>query len=93
MELHLAAEPSDENVLEASDFLLSMNGVSQPDRIGEWDRKTRATRGYVDQPILFNEDDLLLSTPGNNFVAAISEYASWGFFDPAQLRRRYQSLR
>lgn len=75
-----------ENVVAASDFLLLHgNGVSQPERIGEMVRKTRATRGYVDQPILFNEDDhFAFDAPSNNFVAAISEYASWGFFDPGK---------
>jgi hypothetical protein len=33
-------------------------------------------------PILFNEDDHFdFDQPQNNFVAAISEYASWGYFD------------
>ena len=33
-------------------------------------------------PILFNEDDHYgFDRPDNNFVAAIGEYASWGFFD------------
>ena len=33
-------------------------------------------------PILFNEDDHFdFDKPGNNFVAAVGQYASWGYFD------------
>jgi hypothetical protein len=33
-------------------------------------------------PILFNEDDHFdFDQPQNNFVAAVGEYASWGYFD------------
>jgi len=33
-------------------------------------------------PILFNEDDHFdFDKPQNNFTAAVSEYASWGYFD------------
>ena len=33
-------------------------------------------------PILFNEDDHFdFDKPENNFVAAVGEYASWGYFD------------
>jgi hypothetical protein len=48
-------------------------------------------------PILFNEDDHFdFDKPENNMLAAISEYASWGFFDyrldGEGLRQGYQSL-
>jgi CubicO group peptidase (beta-lactamase class C family) len=34
-------------------------------------------------PIVFNEDDHFdFDKPANNMLAAMSEYASWGFFDP-----------
>ncbi len=34
-------------------------------------------------PILFNEDDHFdFDKDENNFAAAVSEYASWGYFDP-----------
>jgi hypothetical protein len=43
---------------------------------GAWD----ADRNPM--PILFNEDDHFhFDRPMNNLVAAISEYAGWGFFD------------
>jgi hypothetical protein len=75
-----------ENVVRVSDFLLIHgNGVSDPNRIAEMVRKTRAVPGYIDKPILFNEDDHFdFEKPMNNFVAALSEYASWGYFDPGK---------
>jgi len=75
-----------ENVVRASDFLLIHgNGVSDPDQIAGMVRKTRAVKGYSPKPILFNEDDHFdFEKPKNNFVAALSEYASWGYFDPGK---------
>lgn len=75
-----------ENVVRTSDFLLIHgNGVSDPKKIAEMVRKTRAVSGYSPKPILFNEDDHFdFDKPMNNFVAAISEYASWGYFDPGK---------
>jgi hypothetical protein len=75
-----------ENVVRASDFLLLHgNGVSEPDRIAGMVRKTRAVPGYSPKPILFNEDDhFAFDQPRNNFVAAIAEHASWGYFDPGK---------
>jgi hypothetical protein len=72
-----------ENVVRASDFLLLHgNGVKDPARIAEMVRQTRQVPGYRPMPILFNEDDHFdFDQPKNNFAAAISEYASWGFFD------------
>jgi hypothetical protein len=70
-------------VLAASDFvLLHGNGVSNPDRIAEMVRQTRAMPAFTPRPILFNEDDHYeFEKPRNSFVAATSEHASWGFFD------------
>ena len=72
-----------ERVVAASDFvLLHGNGVSEPRRIGEMVRKVRALSSYWPKPILFNEDDHFnFDKPENNFVAAINEHTSWGFFD------------
>ncbi len=72
------------NVVKTSDFLLIHgNGVKDPKRISEMVRQTRAVEGYRPMPILFNEDDHFdFDQPENNMVAAISEYASWGYFDP-----------
>ncbi len=73
-----------ENVVKSSDFLLIHgNGVKDPNRIAAMVRETRAVPGYRPMPILFNEDDHFdFDKPQNNFMAALSEYASWGYFDP-----------
>lgn len=73
----------EENVVRVSDFLLLHgNGVSDPKRIAEMVRQTRAVPGYTPKPILFNEDDHFnFNQPTNHFIAAVSEYASWGYFD------------
>ena len=72
-----------ENVVRASDFLLLHgNGVKDPSRIAEMVRHTRNVPGYRPMPILFNEDDHFdFDQPINNFLAALGEYASWGYFD------------
>jgi hypothetical protein len=66
-----------------SDFLLIHgNGVTQPGRIAEMVRQTRAVPGYAPKPVLFNEDDHYgFDQPTCNFTAAIGEYASWGLYD------------
>jgi hypothetical protein len=73
-----------ENVVRASDFLLIHgNGVGDPARIAAMVRETRAVPGYRPMPILFNEDDHFdFDKPTNNLLAALGEYASWGYFDP-----------
>lgn len=75
-----------ENVVRTADFLLIHgNGVSDPARIAEMVRQTRRVPGYTAKPILFNEDDHFdFEKPMNNFVAALSEGASWGYFDPGK---------
>lgn len=76
----------EENVVKSSDFILIHgNGVSDPNRIVEMVKQTRKVSGYRPMPILFNEDDHFdFDKPFNNCVAAISEYASWGYFDPGE---------
>lgn len=71
------------NVVAAADFLLLHgNGVGEPTRIAEMVRQTRQVRGYRGVPIVFNEDDHFdFDRPVNHFVAAVGEYASWGYFD------------
>ncbi len=70
-------------VIRASDFvLLHGNGVTDPNRIAEMVSETRRSPGYTSKPIVFNEDDHDdFDRPWNNFVAATSAGASWGFFD------------
>jgi len=71
------------NVVECADFLLVHgNGVKEPDRIRQMVQQTREVAGYRGQPILFNEDDHFdFDQPDNNFIAAISSGAGWGYFD------------
>jgi hypothetical protein len=71
------------NVVAVADYLLLHgNGVAEPDRIARMVRQTREVPGYRTRPILFNEDDHFdFDKPRNNFTAAVSEYASWGYFD------------
>lgn len=70
------------NVVKESDFLLMHgNSVEDPARIAEMVRQVRVVDGYRPMPIVFNEDDHFdFDQPMNNFIAAISEYASWGIF-------------
>jgi hypothetical protein len=72
-----------ENVIRTADFLLLHgNGVNNPDRIAAMVRQTRQVPGYRPVPILFNEDDHFgFDQPKNNLLAALAEYASWGYFD------------
>ena len=72
-----------ENVVCVSDFLLIHgNGVTDPNRIAEMVDETRQVAGYRPMPVLFNEDDHYdFEQPMNNFIAAISRYASWGCLD------------
>lgn len=72
-----------ENVARVADFLLLHgNGVAGPDQLSALARRCRQVPGYHGQPILFNEDDHFdFDKPKNHFSAAISEHASWGYFD------------
>ncbi|MEX0777628.1 MAG: hypothetical protein WD042_18130 [Phycisphaeraceae bacterium] len=75
-----------ENIVKASDLLLLHgNGVGQPERIRQMVRSVRKGIPGVQRfpgPVLFNEDDHFdFDKPDNNFIAAVSEYASWGYFD------------
>jgi len=72
-----------ENVVRCADFLLLHgNGVSRPERIAELVRLTRLVPDYRPMPILFNEDDHFdFDKPVNNFLAAVSAGAGWGYFD------------
>ena len=75
-----------ENVVRVSDLLfMHGNGVSDPRHIAQMVEETRAVPGYHPMPILFNEDDHFdFDKPLNNFLAALSRGASWGFFDPGE---------
>ncbi|MBI5010161.1 MAG: hypothetical protein HZB98_11065 [Bacteroidia bacterium] len=71
------------NVVTTSDFILIHgNGVSDPRNISLMIDSTRKVPGYIPKPILFNEDDHFdFEKDTNNFVNAVKNYASWGYFD------------
>jgi hypothetical protein len=71
------------NVVGVADFLLLHgNGVHERERIARMVQQTREVPGYRTVPILFNEDDHFdFDKPDNHFTAAVSQYASWGYFD------------
>ena len=72
-----------ENVVRSADFLLLHgNSISNPDDIAALVRQTRRVPGYRPMPILFNEDDHFhFDQARNNLLAALGEYAAWGYFD------------
>ena len=74
----------DDDVAGVSDYIMVHgNGVTEPSRIAEMVEETRALPSYTPKPILFTEDDHFdFDKPENNFVSALSAYASWGYFDP-----------
>ena len=70
-------------VIKTADFILIHgNGVGDPAKIIEMVNKTRKMECYTPKPIVFNEDDHFdFDKPLNNFIAATSTFASWGYFD------------
>ncbi len=74
--------PPDPTLRVADFILLHGNHVEDPDRIREMVRECRANACYQGQPILFNEDDHFdFDADDNNMLAAIGDYAGWGYFD------------
>ena len=72
------------DVAQSADFLLIHgNGVGEPAAFAQMVRRDAGRLpGYHGQPILFNEDDHFdFDKPHNNMLAAVGEYASWGYFD------------
>ncbi len=76
----------DDGVVAVSDYIMTHgNGVTEPSRIAEMVEETRALPSYNPKPILFTEDDHFdFDKPVNNFLSALSVYASWGYFDPGR---------
>lgn len=72
-----------EDIVSVSDFvLLHGNSVDAPGGIRRMVDRCRELAGYAAAPILFNEDDHFdFDKDDNNFLAAVSRYASWGYFD------------
>ncbi len=74
--------PTDAMAAACDFLLLHGNGVKQPDGIRKMVDDTRKLNTYHGQPILFNEDDhFAFDQPDNNFLAAVSRRAGWGYFD------------
>jgi hypothetical protein len=77
------------NIVASSDFVfLHGNGVQNPERMVEMIEEVRAMDVYTPMPIVNNEDDQPWrveaqgwSDDGNNLVASVKNYASWGYFD------------
>jgi hypothetical protein len=77
------SEPTDAVIAESDYILLHGNGIHEPPKIAERVEVTVENRNYNGQPIVYNEDDHFdFDKPENNFLAALSRHASWGFFDP-----------
>jgi hypothetical protein len=70
-------------ITAAADFLLLHgNHVEGPGQIRAMVRDCRALPAYRGQPILFNEDDHFdFEAADNHMLAAIDQYAGWGYFD------------
>ncbi len=70
-------------IVRESDFLLLHgNRVGGPDDVRRMVRECRSAAAYRGQPILFNEDDHFdFDQNDNHFLAAVGEYAGWGYFD------------
>ncbi|HET6428826.1 MAG TPA: hypothetical protein VFJ30_10475 [Phycisphaerae bacterium] len=72
-----------DSVAAAADFLLIHgNGVGEPDGIRRMVDDCRNLPSYRGRPVVFNEDDHFdFDAADNNMLAAVSRYASWGYFD------------
>jgi hypothetical protein len=86
--------PAGVNVVKASDFLLLHgNGPDDPERIRRMIRTSRGVATWRPMPVLINEDDhFRFGEHDNHLIAALSEYVSWGYFDPGKndYREGYQ---
>ena len=71
------------NIIQSSDvILLHGNGQNSTDGIRHMVDVVRSKPEYRGQPIVFNEDDHFdFDQPDNHMIAAVRQYASWGYFD------------
>lgn len=78
--------PAGADVVRASDFLLLHgNGPDDSARIHKMIQASRHTETWRPMPVLINEDDhYRFNEPDNHLHAALSEYVSWGYFDPGK---------
>jgi len=83
--------PPKANVATNADFILVHGNClgQQPQRVTDSIEKVRTILGRP-KPIVFNEDDNYnFDQPANNFFAAMSAHALWGYFD---YRRKGESF-
>lgn len=85
-------KPVNEKIMGSADFLLLHgNGTHHPDSVRLMVRANRAQPYYRPMPVMINEDDHFdFDKADNNFVAAIGEDVSWGYFDYRMNRERYE---
>jgi hypothetical protein len=78
--------PAEANVVRSSDFLLLHgNGPDDPARIRRMIRTSRGVATWRPMPVVINEDDhFRFNEPDNHMKTALSEYVSWGYFDPGK---------
>jgi len=78
--------PAEADVVKASDFLLLHgNGPDDPERVRRMIRISRQASTWRPMPVVINEDDhFRFGDPDNHMLAALGEYASWGYFDPGK---------
>ena len=78
--------PATANVAASSDFLLLHgNGPDDPERIRRMIRTSRALETWKPMPVVINEDDhFRFADAENHMNTALSEYVSWGYFDPGK---------
>ena len=78
--------PAMANVVKVSDFLLLHgNGPDDPARIHKMIKTSRGVPTWRPMPVLINEDDhFRFDDPENHMMAALSEYVSWGYFEPGK---------
>ena len=78
--------PAEASVVQVSDFLLLHgNGPDDPARIRTMIQASRHAATWRPMPVLINEDDhFRFNDPDNHLNAALSEYVSWGYFDPGK---------
>ncbi|MFW5700714.1 MAG: hypothetical protein ACOCWM_03405 [Cyclobacteriaceae bacterium] len=71
------------NVVKTADFLLIHgNGVHHPDSLRKLIRNTRSVEGYLEMPVMINEDDHYdFDQADYNLKVAVEEHVFWGYFD------------
>ena len=78
--------PARANVVQASDFLLLHgNGPDDPARIRKMIQASRGASTWRPMPVVINEDDhFRFEDEDSHLLTALSEYASWGYFEPGK---------